>query len=104
MIEYYRQFVFKGSVSRVSAERVECLVIFENHAHPAVAGNIRKFLSVITALPDYQLLTSPTVSGEYLNYPSKLRVYPFVWDSSIDASIRSDDPSDDEDVSVRVST
>jgi hypothetical protein len=104
MIEYYRQFVFKGSVSRVSAERVECLVIFENHAHPAVAGNIRKFLSVITALPDYQLLTPPTVSGEYLNYPSKLRVYPFVWDSSIDASIRSDDPSDDEDVSVRVST
>ena len=104
MIEYYRQFGFKGSVRRLSEARVECLVIFENHAHPSVASNIRKFLSVITALPQYELLISPTVSGEYLYYPGNLRVYPFVWDPSTDPSIRSDDPSDDEDVSVRVST
>jgi hypothetical protein len=71
MIEYYRQFVFKGIVKRVSAERVECLVIFENHAHPAVASNIRSFLTLITALPAYELLAPPTVSGEYLSFPSK---------------------------------
>ena len=91
-------------MKRTSPSVVECLVIFDNHTSPLIAPNISAFLGIITQLPDYSLIVPPIVSSEYVAFPTKLRVHQYVWPEDVEGTMRSEDPSDDEDVSVHVSS